>query len=289
MKKPGVSSAALTDEELDAAITAVESEDDNQDAATPEGETSPGDKPDKGTPSVSDGSVEPAKADNPGETLDPAKELASVKAELQHLRKAYGRQSNELGELRRRVQQEEKELADAEPTEADFADNPKAATKKQKEVDERKAKLESEKVRLAAIETHQTLVGAIPTFVEDFPDAVKTLAEEDGAPADLLAAFQANPYQMGATSLYHLTKRAQVRRELTKAQTRIKELETELKEAKKAPSKMVERINAGQRNFQAPTSRASGGKHVATGELTPAQAAKLSDEEIERRLAESEE
>jgi small-conductance mechanosensitive channel len=277
-----VNVATLTDEELDKQLS------DNQEGDQPAAEGAESGSQPTGTPSP-DSSTEPV-AGKP--ESDVGSEIAKLRAEFEALHSSYrglqteyGRQSQEVGALRAKVQPKAPVV---EPTDEDFHTNPKEAIERLQAAKEEKQRLAHEEsqgnLRRQIDEVRTTVHSAIPKFEDNLAGLSDLLAKEDGLPQDWLNAFKQNPYMVGTAGLYHMSKRLESRQALVAKDTEIATLKQQLADAKKAPGAMVDKINRGQRAFSAPTSKPAAGASAALGNLSQRDIADMSEEEIDRAI-----
>ena len=186
---------------------------------------------------------------------------AKLEKQLANLQQVYGRQSNELGELRRKLKELKK------PTQEDYdADTPKAL-EEQKEYDrvsQRAQELEQEQVNLSIVERNIHFAKQFsPDLEANAPYIHKILTEQDG-----FTHQQAN----------ELNKRVKEVKE-------IERLKAEINRLKQAPEQMLNKISKA----------ASNGSNVAGTVSTPASRpelgfsdySKLSDKELDNLISES--
>lgn len=268
----------LSDEELESRLSENES--------SPATETVPADKeqkPEHTEQPEQKAKEEPAKPteEQPKDTADDhIKALEESKAKLEkqlaNLQQVYGRQSNELGELRAKLKELKK------PTQEDYdADTPKAL-EEQKEYDrvsQRAKELEQEQVNLSIVERNIHFAKQFsPDLEANAPHIHKILTEQDGFTHQQANEFLGQIFVQNPLTVYQLNKRV-------KEVNEIQRLKAEINRLKQAPEQMLSKISKA----------ASNGSNVAGTVSTPASRpelgfsdySKLSDKELDNLIAES--
>lgn len=268
----------LSDEELESRFSDNES--------SPATETVPADneqKPEQTEQPEQQANEEPAEPteEQPKETADDhIKALEESKAKLEkqlaNLQQVYGRQSNELGELRAKLKELKK------PTQEDYdADTPKAL-EEQKEYDrvsQRAKELEQEQVNLSIVERNIHFAKQFsPDLEANAPHIHKILTEQDGFTHQQANEFLGQIFVQNPLTVYQLNKRV-------KEVNEIQRLKAEINRLKQAPEQMLSKISKA----------ASNGSNVAGTVSTPASKpelgfsdySKLSDKELDNLISES--
>lgn len=213
-------------------------------------------------------------ADDHVKALEESK--AKLEKQLANLQQVYGRQSNELGELRAKLKELKK------PTQEDYdADTPKAL-EEQKEYDkvsQRAQELEQEQVNLSIVERNIHFAKQFsPDLEANAPHIHKILTEQDGFTHQQANDFLGQIFVQNPLTVYQLNKRV---REVNE----IQRLKAEINRLKQAPEKMLNKISKA----------ASNGSNVAGTVSTPASRpelgfsdySKLSDKELDNLISES--
>ena len=201
---------------------------------------------------------------------------AKLEKQLANLQQVYGRQSNELGELRAKLKELKK------PTQEDYdADTPKAL-EEQKEYDrvsQRAQELEQEQVNLSIVERNIHFAKQFsPDLEANAPYIHKILTEQDGFTHQQANEFLGQIFVQNPLTVYQLNKRVKEVKE-------IQRLKAEINRLKQAPEKMLNKISKA----------ASNGSNVAGTVSTPASRpelgfsdySKLSDKELDNLISES--
>lgn len=201
---------------------------------------------------------------------------AKLEKQLANLQQVYGRQSNELGELRAKLKELKK------PTQEDYdADTPKAL-EEQKEYDkvsQRAQELEQEQVNLSIVERNIHFAKQFsPDLEANAPHIHKILTEQDGFTHQQANDFLGQIFVQNPLTVYQLNKRV-------KEVNEIQRLKAEINRLKQAPEKMLNKISKA----------ASNGSNVAGTVSTPASRpelgfsdySKLSDKELDNLISES--
>jgi uncharacterized small protein (DUF1192 family) len=201
---------------------------------------------------------------------------AKLEKQLANLQQVYGRQSNELGELRAKLKELKK------PTQEDYdADTPKAL-EEQKEYDrvsQRAQELEQEQVNLSIVERNIHFAKQFsPDLEANAPHIHKILTEQDGFTHQQANDFLGQIFVQNPLTVYQLNKRVKEVKE-------IERLKAEINRLKQAPEQMLNKISKA----------ASNGSNVAGTVSTPASRpelgfsdySKLSDKELDNLISES--
>ena len=271
--------STLSDEELENRLS------DKEDSPAPEtvsadnGQTEEAKEPEQTEQPKQPANEEPT--EQPEQTdSDHVKALEESKAKLEkqlaNLQQVYGRQSNELGELRGKLKELKK------PTQEDYdADTPKAL-EEQKEYDkvsQRAQELEQEQVNLSIVERNIHFAKQFsPDLEANAPHIHKILTEQDGFTHQQANEFLGQIFVQNPLTVYQLNKRV-------KEVNEIQRLKAEINRLKQAPEKMLNKISKA----------ASNGSNVAGTVSTPASRpelgfsdySKLSDKELDNLISES--
>lgn len=271
--------STLSDEELENRLS------DKEDSPAPE--TVPADNEQAKDPKEPEQTEQPKQPSNEEPTEQPEqtdsdhiKALEESKAKLEkqlaNLQQVYGRQSNELGELRAKLKELKK------PTQEDYdADTPKAL-EEQKEYDrvsQRAQELEQEQVNLSIVERNiQFAKQFSPDLEANAPYIHKILTEQDGFTHQQANEFLGQIFVQNPLTVYQLNKRVKEVKE-------IQRLKAEINRLKQAPEQMLNKISKA----------ASNGSNVAGTVSTPASRpelgfsdySKLSDKELDNLISES--
>lgn len=268
--------STLSDEELENRLSDKEN--------SPAPETVPADNEQTKEPEQTEQPKQPANeepTEQPEQTdSDHVKALEESKAKLEkqlaNLQQVYGRQSNELGELRRKLKELKK------PTQEDYdADTPKAL-EEQKEYDrvsQRAQELEQEQVNLSIVERNIHFAKQFsPDLEANAPYIHKILTEQDGFTHQQANEFLGQIFVQNPLTVYQLNKRVKEVKE-------IQRLKAEINRLKQAPEQMLNKISKA----------ASNGSNVAGTVSTPASRpelgfsdySKLSDKELDNLISES--
>ncbi len=268
--------STLSDEELENRLS------DKEDS--PATETVPADNEQTKEPEQTEQPKQPTNkepTEQPEQTdSDHVKALEESKAKLEkqlaNLQQVYGRQSNELGELRAKLKELKK------PTQEDYdADTPKAL-EEQKEYDrvsQRAQELEQEQVNLSIVERNIHFAKQFsPDLEANAPYIHKILTEQDGFTHQQANEFLGQIFVQNPLTVYQLNKRVKEVKE-------IERLKAEINRLKQAPEQMLNKISKA----------ASNGSNVAGTVSTPASRpelgfsdySKLSDKELDNLISES--
>ncbi len=201
-------------------------------------------------------------------------EKQQLEKQLKHLQSLYGRQSNELGDLRRKVT--------AKPTQEEYDADPVAATEKLHQHKEQMQQIEAktqELQRTAMITQNMDFHSKYTPELNSNIGAIKEMmVKEDGVSPTDAEQFASQVFMQNPLVVYNLNKRLSHYKE-------VMELKAQIEQLKKAPGKALERL--GKVNKQAPAVRAQTGETSTPGESLiedPVKFHKLSDKEIEAQL-----
>lgn len=212
--------------------------------------------------------------EEPDKGLDLKAENARLSQQLDNLKKVFGRQSNELGELRAKLK--------AKPTAEDFDTDPvKAAEQLQERTEQEREirKMETEQeLQATAIRNMQFVNDHIPDLVQNIGAIEEVMEKLDKLPSSDIKTFKENIFLQNPWGVFQLNERA-------KLYARNKELEAEIAKLKKAPKEVVNKI--------ADISRTASNVSASTGQTNNAKTkpvvsddelAKMSDEELTEYL-----
>lgn len=271
--------STLSDEELESRFSENESSPATETVPADNEETEEAKEPEQTEQPKQPANEEPT--EQPEQTdSDHVKALEESKAKLEkqlaNLQQVYGRQSNELGELRSKLKELKK------PTQEDYdADTPKAL-EEQKEYDkvsQRAQELEQEQVNLSIVERNIHFAKQFsPDLEANAPHIHKILTEQDGFTHQQANEFLGQIFVQNPLTVYQLNKRV-------KEVNEIQRLKAEINRLKQAPEKMLNKISKA----------ASNGSNVAGTVSTPASRpelgfsdySKLSDKELDNLISES--
>ena len=271
--------STLSDEELENRLSAKEDSPATETVSADNEQTEEAKEPEQTEQPKQPANEEPT--EQPEQTdSDHVKALEESKAKLEkqlaNLQQVYGRQSNELGELRAKLKELKK------PTQEDYdADTPKAL-EEQKEYDkvsQRAQELEQEQVNLSIVERNIHFAKQFsPDLEANAPHIHKILTEQDGFTHQQANEFLGQIFVQNPLTVYQLNKRV-------KEVNEIQRLKAEINRLKQAPEKMLNKISKA----------ASNGSNVAGTVSTPASRpelgfsdySKLSDKELDNLISES--
>lgn len=271
--------STLSDEELENRLSAKEDSPATETVSADNEQTEEAKEPEQTEQPKQPTNEEPT--EQPEQTdSDHVKALEESKAKLEkqlaNLQQVYGRQSNELGELRAKLKELKK------PTQEDYdADTPKAL-EEQKEYDkvsQRAQELEQEQVNLSIVERNIHFAKQFsPDLEANAPHIYKILTEQDGFTHQQANEFLGQIFIQNPLTVYQLNKRV-------KEVNEIQRLKAEINRLKQAPEKMLNKISKA----------ASNGSNVAGTVSTPASRpelgfsdySKLSDKELDNLISES--
>lgn len=188
-------------------------------------------------------------------------ENARLKQQLDNLKQVFGRQSNELGELRAKLK--------AKPTAEDFdADPVKAAEQLQERTEQEREirkKEQEQEVHAIAIRNMQFISEHVPDLNDNVKVIHAVMAEQDKLTEDDIQKFTGNIYLQNPWGVFQLNERAKLYAEN-------KKLKAEIEELKKAPGKVVSKI--------ADISRSAANVGASTGHSGAAKADPIGDREL---------
>ena len=227
-----------------------------------------------------------------------AKELQSVidaqQAEIQKANRRLEQQelfikrrSTEIGELRK----ERKELLaqiDAKIDEAVDAKDIYKLQRQREKAEEEIGQLDAQEQETAQIQADAQAIQKVLRPEEADMEAIAELLVADGVPASHVETFKKNPFafKMGrADALIQLGKRSFERRVLVQVLGKYKEQKAELDKLKNKGNKVVKGVERALRQ-EASVNGAAGDSSSAEGR--PSDVTQLSDDELDRFLAQSE-
>lgn len=213
-------------------------------------------------------------ADKAEETkVDLEAENGKLKKQLENLQAIFGRQSNELGELRKMLKDK--------PTAADFdADPVKAAEDLQARQEQEREiqKIEQDQaIKATAIRNMQFLTQYAPDLSANAELIREVLKKEDKLDDGDINKFTGEIFLQNPWGVYQLNQRAKLFKQ-------IKELNAEIEKLKQVPAATLNRIK--QINQVASNITAAAGQAVqpVNSDIEPSALANLSDEELEAHL-----
>lgn len=295
----------MTDAEL-AAVIAGAPQPDNSDTSesevttpeapetTPAPETQPEAKPES---APADQPVQQPQADPVLARLEAfEKQLAELKAtneklaeDKRNLQVLAGNQGNELGVLRKQLQQLPKPVL---PTAEEMLENPVEGTKKVvTALDQEKQNREIERQNAEVARRNalaQTVLHYIP--VEEFkaalPDMVEIL-KMDNQPLEVIQNFQADPASLSNDpgTLIGLAKRALALKELKTRDATIADLQKQISELKRVPGAMADNLRAAANAV--PTVSSQKVKPPVKKAVSTPNLQKLSDADLAKLIAEN--
>lgn len=201
--------------------------------------------------------------------VDLVAENAKLQKQLANLQQVYGRQTNELGELRKKLK--------AEPTPEDFDADPVKAAKTLQErqrQEEEISKLEQEEaVHATAIRNLQFMTAHAPDINANAPVLREVLTQVDKLGEGDVNKFFGEILLQNPWGVYQLNERAKLYAE-------VKKLKAELEKAKKAPKEVTNRIS----DISKVTSNVS----ASTGASADPEKLGLSDDKVLAGLSDEE-
>lgn len=209
----------------------------------------------------------------------------SVQKALKEQKSFIGKRANELGELRKQLNQREqqiKELLEEKAGESpvqtiELQDALRAVKTKKKDIDEEQTEL------VTRHQIQEQFFSYVHPEDVDVADMVKALAS-DKLPTEFLQKFQQDPFGSGATAmeLIQLARRVKAEKVLKELMTYTKGVHTKLKELESKPSKLLNNI---QKTLSKPQvmSASDGGQTMNTNKR-PLSPAKMTDEELDNFL-----
>lgn len=219
-----------------------------------------------------------APAPNADKAADPIKvdleaENGKLRKQLENLQTIFGRQSNELGEMRKMLKDK--------PTSADFdADPVKAAEDLQARQEQEREiqKVEQDQaVKATAIRNMQFLTQYAPDLSANADLIREVLKKEDKLEDGDINKFTGEIFLQNPWGVYQLNQRAKLFKQ-------IKELNAEIEKLKQVPAATLNRIK--QINQVASNITAAAGQAVqpVNSDIEPSALANLSDDELEAHL-----
>lgn len=222
---------------------------------TPEIEPEP--QPEPETPIESKVEAEPDKApeapvEKPAE-IDNNQSVESLKKQLANLQALYGRQSNELGQLRAKLK--------AKPTQEQFDEDPVKATEELQEHNKTTEKIQQLEQEQKTVELVTQNMEYAKSYSPDLESNAQTiynlLVSEDGIPPTEAQQFMGQIYLANPLAVYHLNQRA-------RAVKAVQTLRAEIEKLKAEPKKVVQKIAEINKAVPSVTS-STGQSSVPTG------------------------
>jgi chromosome segregation ATPase len=280
----------MTDEQLDAAISAPEAPAEEAPSAPPE---EPQAESPPNTTDVPEPSNEVKEEVAPPEPPPPADEIVNitksewekVQKRIEEKEKFIQRQAQEVGQRRKSEEQLRAEIYALEQRLVEKQYEPLEARAIQKELDAREA-------QLGQAELSQKLEAnrrAVTTYVPE-PDAYLTdmaeILREDGQPEDGIRDFMQNPYENHPGLIINLAKRAEARRELRNKDAEIASLKAEVAALKGKPAEVAKKI---ERALKQPTTMTndSGQATSVKAPIDASQIPHMTDAEIDQLIKEN--
>lgn len=237
--------------------------------------TTPAPVADKVDPTKPDPEASAKDADKVEEPIkvDLEAENGKLRKQLENLQTVFGRQSNELGEMRK--------LLKDKPTSADFdADPVKAAEDLQARSDQEREiqKIEQDQaVKATAIRNMQFLTTYAPDLSTNADLIREVLKKEDKLDDADINKFTGEIFLQNPWGVYQLNQRA-------KLFNQIKSLNVEIEKLKQVPAATLNRIK--QINQVASNITAAAGQAVQpiNADIEPGALASMTDEEVEAHL-----
>lgn len=210
----------------------------------------------------------------PADKVDLVAENEKLQKQLANLQLVYGRQTNELGELRKKLK--------AEPTPEDFDADPVKAAKTLQErqrQEEEIGKLEQqEAIHATAIRNLQFITAHAPDINANAPVLREVLTESDKLGEADVNKFFGEILLQNPWGVYQLNERAKLHAE-------VKKLKAELEKAKKAPKEVTNRISDISKVASNVTAASGGSSNPDKLGLENTKVlAGLSDEELQEQL-----
>lgn len=191
-----------------------------------------------------------------------------------------GRQGNEIGDLKKKVQGNPPPPI-PKPTPEEFFTDPSTATEKvlfgmRKQEEDARTRY-NEQVGEWMGRNQALTEGLIPEFSKLVPEIKDMLINDDKYDPQIANAFATNPYLTDAITLIQLGKRLQMKKEWETAKNRLEELE-------KKPGKILKKIETASRSIT--TSKAGQVRQPISMPLSDKQISEMSDDELKTSLAE---
>lgn len=204
--------------------------------------------------------------------VDLVAENAKLQKQLENLQQVYGRQSNELGDLRAKLK--------AKPTPEDFDVDPIKASENlqehQKQVESIKKLEQEQEMHATAMRNMQFITNHAPDLNANAPILKEVLVQVDKLGEGDVNKFFNEILLQNPWGVYQLNERAKLFSE-----NRL--LQAEVEKLKKAPKETVSKI-AEISKMKSNVSAGSGASSEPGKPPSPSQIAQLSDDEIKQRL-----
>ena len=235
-----------------------------------------------------DPSVEVKKEEPPpsspitGEVKVSADEWDKIQKRLTAQESFIGRQSNEIGVLRKTAQERVERLnQELKDNSVDMLTDPVGMSKKVDEI--KKAEEEVDNLGMQEITMHnrQTVQHHIPDF-EKTMDGIVEILKNDGIPTDAIEQFKANPYGEKPAVLINLARRVVANEQNKTLRFEIETLKKEKDSAEQTVVKKIEEAMKGKdKTLTASSGQASQGKPL----ISEDQITYLSDNDLSAALA----
>lgn len=232
-----------------------------------EPETPP--EPEKPIEKPVESKAEPDKAleapvEKPAE-IDNNQSVESLKKQLANLQTLYGRQSNELGQLRAKLK--------AKPTQEQFDEDPVKATEELQEHNKTTEKIQQLEQEQKTVELVTQNMEYAKSYSPDLESNAQTiynlLVSEDGISPTEAQQFMGQIYLANPLAVYHLNQRA-------RAVKAVQTLKAEIEKLKAEPKKVVQKIAEINKAVPSVTS-STGQSSVPTGVGVPFSDAELAN------------
>lgn len=193
--------------------------------------------------------------------VDLESENAKLRKQLDHLRQVFGRQSNELGELRKTLK--------SRPTAEEYDQDPVKASEQLQEHREQLRQIaekeQAQQLHATAIQNMEFIAQFAPDLNANAETIRHLLTEEDKLPESDIQRLFSEIYLQNPWGVYQLNQRA-------RASAQIKALKAEVEKLKKAPKEVADRI--------AGVSKIASNVKASTGNASSAPASGISDAEL---------
>lgn len=259
----GQSFETLSDEELEAQLNAGEPQETEEPAeAEPEADGKPEAEPEAET-----------EVEETTKGIDTKQSVESLQKQLKNLQDLYGRQSNELGELRKQLKEK--------PTQEDFDADPVKATEQLQEHKEELAKIKKLEKEQAVQQQVMQNIQFAQQFSPDLEANAKTIfelvTEVDKATPQDANKLLSNVYLQDPWGVFQLNQRAKLHNEN-------KQLRAEIEKIKKTSKTTIDKI-AGINSITPEVSASTGQASPKTPAMVnPNDLAKLSDQDLEAQI-----
>ena len=241
----------------------------DEDEGTPEGEETEVETevetPEVETAEVPETKEESAKPED--------EEKARLEKQVKDKEEFIGRQTTEIGELRRQAQILAEQLAavDQEGLNRQWNEDPSAVVNEVLAVREKEAQANRLLLQANIKENEITIKQRVPDF-DDMIDDIAITAKKDGASDDIVRAFKANPYGAQPDLVIQLSQRVKLEKENAS-------LKAEVERLKKAPGEALKKVEAAARQVVTGGTGKSG-----AGVVAKANVAQMTNAQLEELL-----